>query len=566
MAGTAAAATPLPAPPGSPVEDEERVARFVQERFVDVFLGQSRRAQLGLLVAATLLAWVWFSRTEDLAALAWIAAVLVVTALRFRLTERFVRGGGDSATARIVLLLAINGVLMALPLAAFPRLLEVERAAVSIILVGAATASVATTSGYRQAFLAFASPMLIGLASAWALTSHAEGGVTAAGVIALMVLLYLLFLVGVGRQAQEVFAESSRFRYGEHERNRVLQLALEAADEASRAKTQFLAAASHDLRQPLHGMNVLVAALSLRQLDTRAREIVNLLDSVNQTLSRELDGLLDISKLDAGIVHPEFAVRRLDELLETHHSALKPVARERGIELRLGCVTPVCARTDAALLMRVLGNLSDNALKYTPRGGIVTMSLQVEGGDAVLAVADSGIGIAADQHEKVFREFYQVGDVGRDRAKGLGLGLSIVKRLCALLAVRLLLTSVPGEGTTVTLRLVALPPQEQPAAEPPVAAPARGLSVLVVDDEPLVRESMKLLLAELGLGVLIWRGPRWHPQARRALVTGDTAPDRMRDAQAAGVPLLHKPIALAELLLLLQRSGSASATGGDDEA
>jgi len=243
-----------------------------------------------------------------------------------------------------------------------------------------------------------------------------------------------------------VFEESCRFRYGEQESNRELTRALERLNEASRAKTQFLAAASHDLRQPFHSLNVLVAALQLRPLDERSREIAGLLDAVNQSMSKQLDGLLDISRLDAGTVQPTLAPLRLDDFVAAHHATLTPLARDRGQRLVLDAAAGITVVSDGALLMRVLSNLTDNALKFTPAGGIVTLSLRRDGDAAVLSVADSGIGIASAEHERVFREFYQVSNVERDRSKGLGLGLSIVQRLCALLGVTLQLDSQPGRG------------------------------------------------------------------------------------------------------------------------
>jgi signal transduction histidine kinase/CheY-like chemotaxis protein len=579
--------SPLPTEVPRPPDDADAVERFVHERFVGLFVSQNRRAQLGLLVAAMLLAVLWHAAAPGWMPLAWIALVAGVSAARMLGTERWLARAADAAAAtrRIGALMAVNGVLMALPLVAFGAQSELQRAAASIILLGGATASVATTSGYRAIFLAFALPMLVPLAAAWMLAG--SGGVALG--IGVLVFLYLLFLLSIARQAHAVFEEASRFRYGEQQLNRELTQALERLNEANRAKTQFLAAASHDLRQPIHSLNVLVAALGLRPLDARSREIVGLLDAVNRAMAKQLDGLLDISRLDAGTVQPVLVDLRLDELARTHHAALAPLARARGIELALQAPAPVSVHSDGALLLRIVGNLTDNALKFTPAGGRVVLRVARAGDTALLEVADSGIGIARDEHERVFREFYQVGNAERDRSQGLGLGLSIVQRLCALLGVALELQSTPGQGTTITLRLPAVQtaPQPVPApAAPPRAALPAGLGVLVIDDEPAVRASMQLLLAELGCtvhladstdaarriaaahpidavlsdfrlrdgdsGVAALRAVRHlHPQARAALVTGDTAPNRLRDARWAGVPLLHKPVQVDELLAVL---------------
>lgn len=577
-------------------EEDVAIRALAFDRFVDMFLSQNGRAQLGLLVAATLIALVWYQSTHSLLAIAWLVLAALVAVFRFLYSEAFIRRvAPPQRVARIVSVLLVNGVLMALPLQAFAYFSELGRAALSIILLASATASVATTSGFRLVFLAFAVPMLILLSLAWCWVAWINDSGAAWGLAALIV-LYLLFLVSIGRQANAVFQDLCRFRFGEQQLNRELTHALEEASEANRAKTQFLAAASHDLRQPIHSMNVLVAALSLRQLEPQSKEIVALLGTVNQTLSKQLDTLLDVSKLDAGVVHAEFAVHSLRKIVETHHAATSPVAQERGLRLELEDGVDVSASTDAALLTRALSNLTDNALKFTPRGGIVQLSVLSEQHLAVLRVRDSGIGISLDEQERVFREFYQVGNVERDRLKGLGLGLSIVRRLCALLDVQLQLESQPGVGTTITLRM----PQAAPVEPVRIVARerdgfAKGLRVLVVDDEVMVRQSMRLLLTELGCLVHLAEGVdvaqsiaqahpidlvlsdlrlrdgasglsvihsirALHPAAHAVLITGDTAPDRIREAQSAGVGLLYKPVALDDLIAVLPTAHRGAVT------
>jgi signal transduction histidine kinase len=568
--------------------DESLVQAFVEDRFVEMFLSQNRRAQLGLLAAACVVCAVWFGALHGLVALLWWAAAAGVTAWRFVASEAWVRKGEAGArTGRIGLLLLANGVLMALPLLAFDRLSELQRAALSMILMTSATASVATTSGFRSVFVLFAAPMLIPLALAWAWVAwHGSGG--AAWGLALLIGGYPLFLRGIGAQAQAVFEESSRFRYGEKQLNRQLTRALNEASEANRAKTQFLAAASHDLRQPIHSMNVLVAALGLRPLEPQSREIVNLLGTVNQSLSSQLDTLLDVSKLDAGVIQAELKVQPLDAIVRGLHATTVAVASQRGLRLELDVsAQPPHVLTDEALFSRTVSNLLDNALKFTPAGGVVRLSVRSAGPRALVEVADTGIGIAPEEQERVFGEFYQVGNVERDRQKGLGLGLSIVRRLCALLDVELSLQSRPGAGTTVTLSLPIA--QALKPAAPVLVAQAgglRGLRVLVVDDEAMVRQSMSMLLTELGcstqladgvdaavrlaaahdfdvvLSDLRLRGGEsglaavsavqaLQPDVQAVLITGDTAPDRIREARAAGLRLLYKPVTLNDLIAAL---------------
>lgn len=262
-------------------------------------------------------------------------------------------------------------------------------------------------------------------------------------------------------------------------------------------------------------------------------------------------------------------------------------AAEKGVRCIVSIECPLAVYTDEALLNRALSNLTDNALKFTRGGGQVTLALRRRGDEALLEISDSGIGIPPDQHEKVFDEFYQVGNTQRDRAKGLGLGLSIVKRLCVLIGARLEMQSVVGAGTrfSISLPTVVAPETVQSGSVLKLGS-KQSMTVLVIDDELMVRQSMRLLLQELGCTVhdavgsieaaqiaasepidlilsdmrlaegdsgieAISRVRKIRPGVRAVLVTGDTAPERLREAQASGLQLLHKPLTLPRLLDVL---------------
>lgn len=609
-----------PKGPSWAVHDNPQIEALAHERFVESFLEQSPRSQATLLPTSALIAFLWargaglaepagqaassgvsggfsggFSGSLGWPAL-WMLAVALMVWWRYRYTATYVRHSDPrQSTRRIAQVLFAAGVLNAVPTLGFPVMDDFARAVLTMTLMVVATVSVITTSGFRNVFMAFAAPQVLAAAVAWAWVGWERQDLAHAG-LALSILVYLSFLRGVGQHAHAVFIEGCAYRFGEQQLNRELQQALGAADEAVRAKTQFLAAASHDLRQPIHSMNVLVAALSLRTLDTPTREIVNLLGSVNQILSKQLDTLLDMSKLDAGIVRAELSPQRLDLIARAHHAAMTPVAAQRGLRMELVTGPALWVHTDAALLTRALSNLTDNAIKYTPHGGVIRLVAQHQGADAVLVVSDSGIGIPVAEQELVFGEFYQVANIERDRSKGLGLGLSIVRRLCALLQVKLSLVSLPGQGTTVSLRLPQVAPGQSDTPSLAGLDEPRGLRVLVVDDEAMVRDSMRLLLVALGCTVHTAEGvadavelARLHrfdallsdlrlrggdsglaaiaavrelqPQVHAVLVTGDTAPDRMRDAKAAGVPLLFKPVTLEQLLAVLPQAAPRQGDG-----
>jgi signal transduction histidine kinase len=402
--------------------------------------------------------------------------------------------------------------------------------------------------------------------------------VTAAGLLLLVLVLYY------AAEVNGVIRESFLLR------NR--------AEEASRAKSRFLAAASHDLRQPLHTLSLYSASLKLHAPDGAAGEIANHINKALSSLSALVDSLLDISKLDAGAITPDMQSMSVTALIERIESDYREVAREKGLQFRISA-SEVFVESDPVLLERIIRNLVDNAFKYTAAGSI-TLAAETDDRTLRIAVRDTGPGIPAAEQERIFEEFYQIGNPERDRAQGLGLGLAIVRRLVHLLGLQLTLESQPARGSTFAIAMpylfqssTAHPRESAPRA---LAVDARGLDgarVLVVDDEPEVRSAIKTLLEYLGCRVAVCGGLveaervldhrelepdlivadfrlRQHEngidtvrklRARLGdipalLVTGDTAPERLREAQSSGLPLLHKPVSaekLAETMVALLR-------------
>jgi signal transduction histidine kinase/CheY-like chemotaxis protein len=295
-------------------------------------------------------------------------------------------------------------------------------------------------------------------------------------------------------------------------------------EETSRAKSRFLAAASHDLRQPLHALGLQLAHLR-SGVDGAARDgIEQRMERTLGSLTHMFDALLDLSRMDAGVLSPRLQTVALVPLLLRLVDELTPVAQARGLRLALHLVGERTTHSDPALLETMLRNLLANALKYTPRGGVL-LALRQRGDGLALQVWDTGVGIAAHEREHIFEEFYQVEPAAadtamagagkahsasqdRDRTQGLGLGLSIVKRLSALLGHALQLRSVPGRGTRFTL---LLPHVEQAAAAEPAGAPGAAsheaakphrLRIGVIEDDVEVRDSLAALLRRWGHEVL----------------------------------------------------------------
>jgi signal transduction histidine kinase/CheY-like chemotaxis protein len=415
--------------------------------------------------------------------------------------------------------------------------------------------------------------------------------------------IYLVSLLLMARNGSREIRAAIKLRFENSELVEQLRvetgLAKEArleAESANAAKSRFLAAASHDLRQPLHAMSLFVAAMEDSARYPETRNMIGNVQRCTTALESLLQTLLDISKIDAGVIEPRPEHFRLAPLLERLGAEFTPQAQTAGLSLTFQC-QDATVYSDPALVERILRNLIGNAIRYTPAGRIEVRAFAIGTGITV-EVADTGIGIPADQQERVFEEFVQLGNPERDRTKGLGLGLAIVRRLADLLKLPITLASEPGKGSIFAL---ALPPGNPDAAVERMAGTDAALNslagrqVAVIDDEADVRSGMHKLLEGWGCrvfagedartviallaaegvvpevvladyrlrgnttGVAAIQALRDHfgTEIPAAIVTGDTAPERLAEARASGYLLLHKPLRPAKLRVLLQNLGRA---------
>ncbi|MDR3369618.1 hybrid sensor histidine kinase/response regulator [Rhodoferax sp.] len=366
----------------------------------------------------------------------------------------------------------------------------------------------------------------------------------------------------------------------------------EEAEQANLAKSRFLAAASHDLRQPTHALGLFVSRLAQLPHDARTGELIHNLDASVRAMQNLLDGLLDISRLEARAVQVNKQPFAVSVLFEQLQQDLSEQAAEKGLRLRVR-PTSLWVMSDATLIYRVLLNLVGNALSYTVRGGVLVVARQRASGLVELQVWDSGIGIAPEHQQVVFDEFFQVANVARDRTKGLGLGLNIVQRTIRLLDHSLALNSQSGRGTRFVLTLPGSPSQcgvnEGPPKDTAVSDDLRGKWALVVEDDALAGSALVGLLDSWGMRVsqaygsadalqrladglipeVIISDYRLHEgcdgielvQCLRqrlgsatpaCLISGDTDAGLMQSAQSAGLTLLHKPVRPAKLRSLLR--------------
>ncbi len=226
------------------------------------------------------------------------------------------------------------------------------------------------------------------------------------------------------------------------------KLALQQLEEKELSKTRFLAAAGHDLRQPLAAANLFIDALKFSGPTPAQDQIIQRLEQSMSTFNGLLDALLNISKLDAGIIHPEYTSINVTELMNWLEQNFAPLAAERklGFKLHFSMREPLVVRSDIGLVKSVLMNLVSNAIKFTSRGAIL-VSARRRGDNVLFQVWDTGMGIQAENIEQIFDEFYQVDNPQRDRSRGLGLGLSIAKRALTLLGGKITCRSQSGHGS-----------------------------------------------------------------------------------------------------------------------
>ncbi|OQX13165.1 MAG: hypothetical protein BWK73_12930 [Thiothrix lacustris] len=367
------------------------------------------------------------------------------------------------------------------------------------------------------------------------------------------------------------------------------------AEQAVLAKDRFLAAASHDLRQPLHAQGLYLDAI---EAFVHAKGVGHLqaLRRTNDALSNLFNSLLDVSRLNAGIVEVQSCHIRLRDIVSPLHEEFLSQASEKNLSLTLDC-PPVTVFTDPILLGRVLRNLLANAICYTQQGRVALVCQAVDAETVRLTVTDTGIGIPENEQANIFDEYYQLDNPERDRNKGLGLGLAIVKKLTDLLELPLRCESQVGHGSHFSLDV---PLGESSLvcgthALQPVLSVA-GVTVLVIDDEQEILLSMGYLLKSWGCVTLLaesasdalkalahepkpphliiadyrLREGRTGAEAIQAvrhyygwevpamIITGDTNEERLREANASRLYLLHKPVAPSRLRTVMHQLLKAS--------
>jgi signal transduction histidine kinase/CheY-like chemotaxis protein len=407
--------------------------------------------------------------------------------------------------------------------------------------------------------------------------------------LGVMALVYVMALTFFARNISRSLAETWRLRFENIDLVRELSEQKLEAEQANLAKSRFLAAASHDLRQPLHALNLYVSLLEDAGDMPRVRELSHRISQSVGTLQNLFAALLDISRLQAGMLQPESEIFAIQPMLDRLSNDFAVEAAHRGLQLDISRSDAVVC-TDPALLEQILRNYLSNALRYT-RQGQVRLKAHRDGNAVKFEVSDTGIGIDPIQQQHIFQEFYQVKSTELDGGEGLGLGLAIVSRVARLLHLDIGVRSLPGQGSTFFVNVPAAGASstlsEAPPARDTQAAPDCVVHLLIVDDDPGIRESTQALLESWGHRVTTAASPedalqaaanhlpdgiivdyrlgsgrtgidvlheleKHHGTRPAVVITGDVASPPMRALMASGRPWLHKPVAPAKLRAFVQ--------------
>lgn len=409
--------------------------------------------------------------------------------------------------------------------------------------------------------------------------------------LAVLLLWALVATVSFARTLHQTMRSEMRLRHESGALAEALQVKTEEAQQATLAKSRFLAAASHDLRQPLHALSLFIDVLRESKSDHERAILFPRINLSLDALRKLFDALLDVSRLDAKVVKPEISHFDLAELLNTLAEEFASAASGKGLHLQVHA-RPSIIVSDRLLLERILRNLIGNAIRYTDSGKVL-LSARTHGDMVLLQVWDTGIGIPQENQEEVFIEFQQLHNAHRDRTEGLGLGLALVRRLCRLLDHPLELRSQPGKGSVFSIRIPRGSANllvQRETVTPTHSWDLSGHRVLVIDDERGILDAMQALLSKWGCEVVTAESltDAIAALARRKitpdvilsdlrlrdastgidaidslrkqfgasipgiLITGDTAPERIKMAKHSGYELLQKPVLPAHLRRVIQ--------------
>jgi len=564
-------------------QDEYRIETLVEA--VHLVFQHQKQLAFKLILVPIVIAVILWGHVDNTAVILWaILSILVriigywqgVYFLKQKLSNKdTLRWGWYYTVFTFVLGVAYGSAVMLffsseLPLA--------QQLAILVIIMGYTSGAISIMSHWLPSFYAFMLPVLIMIAIQLLFQSDSTYK-----LLSLVPIVQIILVFSMSRAAQQSLLSTIQIRFENAELLKKLKISKKKAEEANKQKTRFLASASHDLRQPVHALELFSVSLNDEPLSSKGCNTLSYMKDCIGSLNDLLSSLLDISRLDAGIVEPNFGHIDVSQLIKRVVNNLGNQAEKKGLQLRVH-TQELWVNSDSVLLESTIRNLLTNAIKYTNEGGIL-IACRSRQGEVWVEIWDTGIGISEKELRNIFDEFYQVDNAERDRSQGLGLGLSIVTREMDMLGHIFSLHSREGKGTMVRIKLQGVPPSSSVEASAIKVSYDRLASknILIIDDDESILKATKSLVtnwkchAEIasdfdnastickyftpdiiisdfrlrdhvtGIDVIEQLRLQLGFKVPAILITGDTAPDRLRQAKESELILLHKPVKPAKL-------------------
>jgi len=579
--------------PGTP--PDSNLDALIHAEQIDMLHRQSPISMIGNMTGALVLAGVFIGERPFWLIAGWLACMTALQASRLALYARYRKHGVVQSNVRRATVMWVTGagvtgvVWGATALLFFISGHPVYQAVLTVLVFGITASAIPLIGSYIPSFYLFVFPALLPF-----IARNVFEGTAPHLVLSLIEAAVMAGFASFAHNYNRMLIESLRNRLEKQAladrlaaQNVDLEHARVAAEQANRSKTQFFAAASHDLRQPLHAMGLFAAALTQKVRDPEVTGVISSINASVQALEALFNELLDISKIDSGVIKPNLIPFALEEVFARLRSEFAAEAAAKGLRLEVSGGQHVVS-SDPVLLERIIRNLISNAIRYTPAGNVAVTAAPVDGAVRI-EVRDTGIGIREADQQRVFEEFFQLANPGRTSRKGLGLGLSIVQRLCGLLGYSIRLASEYGKGSAFSFDVPPGAAQTQRGGSAGAAAPSQadlsGKLIVVIDDEAAIVEGMKALLSgwgadvlgsatgddvvaavheagrmpdllivdhrlgagEMGIEVAQRIRQALDPEIPAILVTGSITPNLAEQARAAGLAFMLKPVTSTDL-------------------
>ena len=567
---------------------------------IKVLYQQSHIIILSNLAASTALALILFFYIPSFAIIYWLLTIYILTILRYVLVNRFNKSKQTSekiiqygnyftfTTIASGCLWGSAGLLFFTPESLLVLFF------LTLTLTGTLVASLPSLSAIIHTYYAYAIPTATPL-----IYKYITYGTFDFALFGTLIFVFLLIQLAYASIHNKTLIKSIILRFENtllinklRKQNKTAEAAQLNAEMANISKTKFFAAANHDLRQPLHAMFLFLGVLENEIDNTEHKNILQKIQKSNNTLKVLLDSLLDISKIDAGVIEVNHIAFPIQELLDSLWHEFKSHADEKNLHIKF-VPTRIWVNSDPRIVERILRNLISNAIRYTHNGSII-VGCRRRNGNILLSVYDTGIGIPEDRITDIFQEFHQLNNPERDHDKGLGLGLAIVSRMTDLLKTTLHYDSTLNKGSMFAIELPVTNPDPESIN---ISIPweghttLSGKTILIVDDDKEIRDGLNRLLsnwqctvitatdgneaiAKLGSGIIkvdlalvdyrlqngetgkdvLQKINNLYPDNKPPaiiIITGDTAPDRIKEANDSGYRLLHKPLSASKLRAIM---------------